>query len=47
MANDRHRLRKYQRRKDRARGKGAKWDCLAHLYWRYWHKVHGGHRALW
>lgn len=47
MSSARHRLRKYQRRKDRARGNSAKWDRLALLYWRYWHKVHGQHACLW
>ena len=47
MANDRHRLRKYQRRKDRARGDRCKWNRLAELYWRYWFKVHGDHKPLW
>jgi hypothetical protein len=43
---DKHRLRKYGRKKDAARGK-AGWDRLARLYWRYWHKVHAGHTLLW
>lgn len=47
MADNRHRLRKYQRRKDRARGNREKWNYLAMLYWRYWFKVHGEHGRLW
>jgi hypothetical protein len=45
MSDNRHRLRKYKRRKDRA--SGAKWDRLAALYWRYWFKVYGEHRCIW
>lgn len=47
MTSDDHRLRKYQRKKDRARGDRVKWNRLATLYWRYWHKVYGGHQPLW
>lgn len=43
-----HRLRKYQRKKDRAfrLGQHGKIDRLLRLYWRYWHK-HYQHRSLW
>jgi len=41
-----HRLRKYQRKKDRARGDRVKWNRLADLYWRYWHKRYK-HELLW
>jgi hypothetical protein len=47
MSNNHHRLRKYQRKKDRARWKPEKWNRLAALYWRYWHKVYGPHQGLW
>ena len=46
MANDRHRLRKYLRKKRRAKLL-AQFDRLARLYWRYHFKVHGAHRLLW
>lgn len=36
-----HRLRKYRRKKFRAS------DPLALRYWRYWHKLYGGHASLW
>jgi hypothetical protein len=42
-----HRLRKYQRKKEHAVGQRIKWERLAKLYWRYWHKVNGGHSPLW
>ncbi len=41
------RLRKYQRKKDRARGKADKWERIAMLYWRYWFKVHAQHENIW
>jgi hypothetical protein len=44
--SDFHRFRKYQRKKDRARGTG-KFDRLACLYWRYWFKRYGAHEPLW
>ena len=46
MSSPRHRLRKYKRKKDAAVGTD-RWEWLARLYWRYWHKVHGGHQSLW
>lgn len=36
-----HRLRKYRRKKF------GRSDPLALKYWRYWHKLHGGHALLW
>lgn len=47
MSGDAHRFRKYQRKKDRARGDRAKWSRLAMLYWRYWFKIYGEHVSLW
>jgi hypothetical protein len=37
----RNRLRKYARKKFRAS------DPRGLLFWRYWHKVNGGHRMIW
>ena len=36
-----HRLRKYARKKFKQS------DPQALLYWRYWHKLYGGHQPLW
>lgn len=36
-----HRLRKYARKKFRRS------DPQAVLYWRYWHRLYGGHALIW
>jgi hypothetical protein len=46
MADDRHRLRKYLRKKRQAKTSKA-FDRLARLYWRYHFKVYGPHVSLW
>lgn len=46
MSSDACRLRKYLRKKRRAKVP-AKFDRLARLYWRYHFKVHGPHVNLW
>jgi len=46
MANDQCRLRKYRKRKLRAKDP-VKFDRLVKLYWRYHFKIYGPHINLW
>jgi len=46
MTSDAHRLRKYLRKKRRAKSSEA-FNRLARLYWRYHFKVYGPHINLW
>jgi hypothetical protein len=46
MSSNCHRLRKYERKKRKARDP-QKFNRLARLYWRYHFKVHGPHACLW
>jgi ABC-type uncharacterized transport system YnjBCD substrate-binding protein len=46
MTSAAHRLRKYRRKKQRAKDP-AMFNRLARLYWRYHHQVYGPVKSLW